>query len=155
MKGLQIIFGPAIETDAGSVAPSATEYLVTQTHGNKHLQRGDAVVMVEDPRANNWLLRLRDFTLHDLKGQADQYVHLKPSPFQFLKKPLENKPRANIAASKRRTEIRPGIGLCDWCHEPRFPQEDLGYGFMICLDCADAAHAEIEHRCSKEKEGNH
>lgn len=32
-------------------------------------------------------------------------------------------------------ELRPGIGLCDNCNLPNWPQEYCGYGFMICSDC--------------------
>ncbi len=32
-------------------------------------------------------------------------------------------------------ELRPGIGLCDDCSLPKWPQKDLGYGHMVCLDC--------------------
>lgn len=34
-----------------------------------------------------------------------------------------------------RCEIRPGIGLCDECTLPKWPQLYLGYGIMVCLDC--------------------
>lgn len=39
----------------------------------------------------------------------------------------------------RRTQLRPGIGLCDQCYEPRWPQTYVGYGDMICLDCLSPA----------------
>lgn len=32
-------------------------------------------------------------------------------------------------------EDRPGIGLCDECGKPRWPQIYVGYGCMVCLDC--------------------
>ena len=32
-------------------------------------------------------------------------------------------------------ELRPGIGLCDGCGLPKWPQEYVGYGIMLCLDC--------------------
>ena len=32
-------------------------------------------------------------------------------------------------------ELRPGIGLCDECSQPKWPQKYVGYGFMVCLDC--------------------
>lgn len=32
-------------------------------------------------------------------------------------------------------ELRPGIGLCDECALPKWPQRYVGYGFMVCLDC--------------------
>lgn len=31
--------------------------------------------------------------------------------------------------------IKPGIGLCDLCSLPKWPQQYVGYGTMICLDC--------------------
>lgn len=39
--------------------------------------------------------------------------------------------------TRSRCEIRPGIGLCDECSQPKWPQEYVGYGFMVCLDCLD------------------
>ena len=38
-------------------------------------------------------------------------------------------------------EIRDGIGLCDDCALPKWPQKYIGYGIMICLDCAAAAQS--------------
>lgn len=35
-------------------------------------------------------------------------------------------------------ELRPGIGLCDECMQPKFPQRDMGYGHLVCLDCIAA-----------------
>jgi hypothetical protein len=32
-------------------------------------------------------------------------------------------------------ELRPGIGLCDECDEPKCPQTYVGYGIMLCADC--------------------
>lgn len=32
-------------------------------------------------------------------------------------------------------ELRPGIGLCDECALPNWPQQYVGYGHMLCLDC--------------------
>jgi hypothetical protein len=32
-------------------------------------------------------------------------------------------------------ELRPGIGLCDSCTLPKWPQEYVGLGCMLCLDC--------------------
>jgi hypothetical protein len=37
----------------------------------------------------------------------------------------------------KKCELRPGIGLCDDCGEPRWPQEYMGYGMMICTDCIE------------------
>lgn len=65
---------------AGLVSPGPRRYAVTESHGHKHLAEGETVVMVEDPQLNNWLLRLSDFSLHHLKGQSEQYVHLEPLP---------------------------------------------------------------------------
>ena len=39
--------------------------------------------------------------------------------------------------SASRCELRPGIGICDCCGEPKWPQVYEGYGCMICLDCLD------------------
>lgn len=36
-------------------------------------------------------------------------------------------------------ETREGIGLCDDCGKPKWPQKYMGYGCMVCLDCIDAA----------------
>lgn len=36
---------------------------------------------------------------------------------------------------ERKTILKPGIGLCDDCGEPRWPQEYVGYGMMVCVDC--------------------
>lgn len=41
-----------------------------------------------------------------------------------------------------RCEERPGIGLCDDCTKPMWPQVDLGYGMMVCLDCLTPAERE-------------
>jgi hypothetical protein len=37
-----------------------------------------------------------------------------------------------------RCELRPGIGLCDQCCLPKWPQKYEGYGFMVCCDCLNA-----------------
>ncbi|MDE2102319.1 MAG: hypothetical protein KGL39_34050 [Patescibacteria group bacterium] len=47
-------------------------------------------------------------------------------------------------------ELRPGIGLCDACGLPKWPQKYEGYGSMICLDCIEAERkaanaAELRH----------
>lgn len=39
------------------------------------------------------------------------------------------------SARKSKCELRPGIGLCDDCGLPKWPQEYVGYGAMVCLDC--------------------
>jgi hypothetical protein len=36
-------------------------------------------------------------------------------------------------------ETREGIGLCDECAKPKWPQRYMGYGCMVCLDCLAAA----------------
>ena len=46
-------------------------------------------------------------------------------------------PSPQAAGSASRCELRPGIGLCDCCGEPKWPQVYEGYGCMICLDCLD------------------
>ena len=44
-------------------------------------------------------------------------------------------------------ELRPGIGLCDSCSQPKWPQRDMGYGCMFCLDClAVAKKLIVDHR---------
>ena len=57
----------------------------------------------------------------------------------------KQKAQSELAASagsapetRSRCEMRPGIGLCDKCSKPKWPQEDMGYGIMLCLDCLDA-----------------
>lgn len=67
------------EVDAGRVGPGHALYQVTYTHGHPTLKAGDMVRMVEDTRYNNLLLRT-DWTLHDLHGEHDQYVHLRLVP---------------------------------------------------------------------------
>ena len=37
-----------------------------------------------------------------------------------------------------RCYIRPGVGLCDECGQPKWPQVYAGYGCMVCLDCLEA-----------------
>ena len=39
--------------------------------------------------------------------------------------------------TEMKTELRPGIGLCDDCGEPRWPQVYVGLGIMLCLDCIE------------------
>lgn len=65
---------------AGSIWPSRKQYVVTDAHHHKNLTEGNIVLVVEDPKNNNWLLRLSDMSLHHLTGQSDQYVHLEPVP---------------------------------------------------------------------------
>lgn len=43
--------------------------------------------------------------------------------------------------TKSLCEIRPGIGLCDECSLPKWPQRYMGYGFMVCEDCLAAEMA--------------
>jgi len=45
---------------------------------------------------------------------------------------------------KRKTIIKKGYGFCDQCGEERIPQEYVGYGAMICLDCIDENEKLIE-----------
>jgi hypothetical protein len=65
---------------AGYAVPGMRRYVVTDAHYSKGLTEGNIVVVVEDPKSNNWLLRLSDLSLHHLTGQSDQYVHLEPVP---------------------------------------------------------------------------
>jgi hypothetical protein len=48
---------------------------------------------------------------------------------------------------KSKCEIRPGIGLCDQCGLPKWPQRYMGYGSMICLDCLE----QNEHATEEKK----
>jgi hypothetical protein len=69
-----------MNTDAGSVEPDLRRWRVTETHGHITLGHGDEVVVVESPTVGgNYLLRMTDLTLHHLRGDADQYVHLTDS----------------------------------------------------------------------------
>lgn len=63
------------EITADEVSPGTEQYIVTHPHDTT-LEKGDVVIMVEDPEFRNWLLRLSDYTLHALLGIDDQYVHL-------------------------------------------------------------------------------
>jgi hypothetical protein len=65
------------EIDAGNVLPGRDEYVVTFTHGHATLNAGDVVVIVALSPGNNILLRKSDTTLHALRAEFDQYVHLK------------------------------------------------------------------------------
>lgn len=40
-----------------------------------------------------------------------------------------------INAATTLCELREGIGLCDQCTLPKWPQRYVGYGHMVCLDC--------------------
>ncbi len=53
------------------------------------------------------------------------------------------------APEKRKTEIRKGIGLCDSCGEPRWPQTYMGYGNMICEDCLQSVKVLLRKRKKK------
>jgi hypothetical protein len=68
------------EVSAGSVpCGNGVLYEVTFTHDHKTLKPGDRVGVVECPHCRRNLLgRLPDFTLHDICGEHDQYVHLRP-----------------------------------------------------------------------------
>jgi hypothetical protein len=72
--------GPAVGSsdllDAGSVCGSSKRYVVTWPHEHKTLKLGDVVVMVVTPRNDNLLLREIDMTLHGIKDEYDQYIHL-------------------------------------------------------------------------------
>lgn len=39
--------------------------------------------------------------------------------------------------TRKPCEIRPGIGLCDDCGKPKWPQRYVGNGCMVCLDCLE------------------
>lgn len=65
------------QLDAGSITASPKRYIVTFAHNHKTLVVGDVVVLVESSRLNFFLLRVIDMTLHALKDDNGQYVHLK------------------------------------------------------------------------------
>lgn len=65
---------------AAVIAPSMTTWVVTCKHGHRTLELGDEVRMVEDPEYRNWLLRLRDSTMHRLQDTSGQYLLLKMKP---------------------------------------------------------------------------
>lgn len=48
-------------------------------------------------------------------------------------------PAGSVQAVPSLCEIREGIGLCDDCGKPKWPQRYMGYGCMVCLDCLAAA----------------
>lgn len=52
---------------------------------------------------------------------------------------LDSKKSSNAV---QKSELRPGIGLCDECLEPKWPQKHVGYGMMICADCLDKNNKE-------------
>lgn len=46
--------------------------------------------------------------------------------------------RARLARPKQCVR-REGIGLCDECDQPMWPQKYVGLGVMLCLDCLGEA----------------
>jgi hypothetical protein len=50
-------------------------------------------------------------------------------------------PAGSVQTVPSLCEIRPGIGLCDDCGKPAWPQRYMGYGCMVCLDCCAAAES--------------
>jgi hypothetical protein len=67
------------ETDAGSVGASSQRYIVTNRHDHGTLKLDDVVVIIEAPDSClfNYLIRVDDITLHPLKDDHGQYVHIK------------------------------------------------------------------------------
>lgn len=63
---------------AGSISPSSNKYLVSDPHDHRSLKHGDIVVLSESPGRHNLIIRLSDMSLHQLKDEYDQYVHLEP-----------------------------------------------------------------------------
>lgn len=64
---------------AGSIEPSPKRWRVVETHDHKTLRLGDVVIMAEIPLPDlsNILIREADMTLHWLRGDYEQYVHLE------------------------------------------------------------------------------
>ena len=46
-------------------------------------------------------------------------------------------------------ELRPGIGLCDECALPKWPQQYVGYGCMLCLDCLNKQQQKANNHVKK------
>jgi len=51
-------------------------------------------------------------------------------------------PTGSVQTVPSLCEIRHGIGLCDDCGKPKWPQRYMGYGCMVCLDCIAATESE-------------
>jgi hypothetical protein len=63
--------------NAGQIPPSMKRYIITDAHNHATLRCGDVVVMTETPTAfENVFIREPDMTLHSLRDDNDQYVHL-------------------------------------------------------------------------------
>lgn len=70
-----------LSMSAGKIAPSTSQYLVTEIHDHKTLAVGDVVVMSEHTKTlHNLLVRLSDFSIHEITDEAGQYVHLRRLP---------------------------------------------------------------------------
>lgn len=59
--------------------------------------------------------------------------------------PSAHDPSFALAEGASRCEIREGIGLCDDCCLPKWPQNSVGYGFMFCLDCIAKQKRELDN----------
>jgi hypothetical protein len=47
------------------------------------------------------------------------------------------------ASAPSQCVLKPGIGLCDDCCQPKYPQVDVGYGCMVCLDCLNGNRVDL------------
>jgi len=63
--------------DAGDVEPSQKKYRITYPHDVRSLKTDDVVQMVVTPHGSNYLLRVTDMSLHNIKDDSSQYVHLE------------------------------------------------------------------------------
>lgn len=77
MPHLSVELGSVVS--AGSIEPSTGDLfkLEIDDQWHKTLKVGDIVTMVEDPLFNNWLLRISDYTLHELRCADYEYVYLR------------------------------------------------------------------------------
>lgn len=66
------------DINAMDVCPGPEQYVVTYAQKHKTLRVGDVVKMLETPSFCNVLIRVVDWTLHDLQDNDSQYVLLRP-----------------------------------------------------------------------------
>lgn len=66
------------DLNAMYVGAGPEQYIVTYAQKHKTLKVGDVVKMLETPSYCNVLIRVIDWTLHDLQDSDGQYVLLRP-----------------------------------------------------------------------------
>lgn len=97
--------------DAGSVAASAKRYRITYLHDHKTLRIGDVVVMTESPQLDNLLLRVPDMTLHRLRDDNEQYVHMIAEKLSEL--------NAGLGIADKLRQKTCGEISCEQCNDDR------------------------------------